>query len=294
VFLARQAMIEPLISHEGLLAALGEVVGRLIRDLEGAGQGALRLVLTLYKTDGGRIAIPIGLTAPSREHKHLLSLFRPKLDGIDAGFGIDALVLEARETGMIAAAQHGFMEKDHAADFDHLNDRVKNRHQGRVLTALSAVESHIPERAEMANPTRPLPLAGEERGGSASSAQALSSPIASQRGPFLPRKRGRTINAGRSVDRPLLIFDTPEPTLVLATVPDGPPMRFTWRRVARKVARATGPERIAPEWWRLGEKDVQPRDYYVIEDAKGRRYWLYREGFYGESEPKWFVHGLSP
>jgi protein ImuB len=86
----------------------------------------------------------------------------------------------------------------------------------------------------------------------------------------------------------------PESAIVLAAVPDGPPMRFTWRRVARRVAKAQGPERIAPEWWRLGEKDAQPRDYYTVEDDKGRRYWLYREGLYGEGEPKWFVHGLSP
>ena len=77
--------------------------------------------------------------------------------------------------------------------------------------------------------------------------------------------------------------------------PDGPPLRFTWRRVTRRVARAQGPERIAPEWWHLAE-GAAPRDYYVIEDAQGRRYWLYREGLYGEtggSQPKWFVHGLS-
>jgi protein ImuB len=93
--------------------------------------------------------------------------------------------------------------------------------------------------------------------------------------------------------RPLLIFDRPEPVSVIAAVPDGPPMRFTWRRVTRRVAKAQGPERIAPEWWRLSEGGT-PRDYYAIEDERGRRYWLYREGLYGETQPRWFVHGLSP
>ena len=35
---------------------------------------------------------------------------------------------------------------------------------------------------------------------------------------------------------------------------------------------------------------------HALEDAQGRRYWLYREGLYGETggtQPKWFVHGLS-
>jgi len=42
---------------------------------------------------------------------------------------------------------------------------------------------------------------------------------------------------------------------VLAEVPDGPPDRFTWRRVMRRVSRAEGPERIAPEWWHLLAND---------------------------------------
>ncbi len=37
---------------------------------------------------------------------------------------------------------------------------------------------------------------------------------------------------------------------MLAEIPEGPPARFTWRRVTRCVVKAEGPERIAPEWWR--------------------------------------------
>ena len=45
------------------------------------------------------------------------------------------------------------------------------------------------------------------------------------------------------------------------------------------MAEAQGPERIAPEWWRrTGERT---RDYYVVEDTAGRRFWLYRAGLYG-------------
>ena len=46
--------------------------------------------------------------------------------------------------------------------------------------------------------------------------------------------------------------------------------------------RAAGPERIGPEWWAgAGGQDEAVRDYYRIEDADGRRYWLYRAGLYG-------------
>jgi protein ImuB len=57
------------------------------------------------------------------------------------------------------------------------------------------------------------------------------------------------------------------------------------------VARAAGPERIALDWWQPGSG--RTRDYYRVEDAEGRRFWLYREGFVdGRSPPAWYLHGL--
>jgi protein ImuB len=108
--------------------------------------------------------------------------------------------------------------------------------------------------------------------------------------------------------RPPLLFPNPEPLAVLAEIPEGPPARFTWRHVSRRVTKAEGPERIAPEWWReLVRRDSaaapirpaspasRPRDYYRIEDEDGHRYWVFREGLYQESErgsPGWFIHGV--
>ncbi len=59
------------------------------------------------------------------------------------------------------------------------------------------------------------------------------------------------------------------------------------------VAGAQGPERIASEWWR--DRSPKPtRDYFLVEDMQGRRFWLYREGLYGRetTDARWFVHGL--
>ena len=47
------------------------------------------------------------------------------------------------------------------------------------------------------------------------------------------------------------------------------------------------------EWWR--EQTPEPtRDYYRVEDSKGRRFWLYRDGLYVREtdSPRWFLHGL--
>lgn len=93
----------------------------------------------------------------------------------------------------------------------------------------------------------------------------------------------------------------PELIDVIADVPDGPPASFIWRRVERRVARAEGPERIAPEWWRMlyladDQKRPRPRDYYRVEDGNGGAYWVFRHGLYGGEEdstpPSWFMHGL--
>ncbi len=74
----------------------------------------------------------------------------------------------------------------------------------------------------------------------------------------------------------------------MALMPDS----FRWRRVLYTVVRAEGQERIAAEWWRDGA--ILTRDYFRIEDTRGHRFWLFREGLYehGGKLPRWFLHGL--
>ena len=71
---------------------------------------------------------------------------------------------------------------------------------------------------------------------------------------------------GFTVLRPFLV--RPESVTVMAEIPEGPPLHFTWRRVNRRVIKAEGPERIAPEWWRTfdGSPMQRTRDYYRVED----------------------------
>ena len=88
------------------------------------------------------------------------------------------------------------------------------------------------------------------------------------------------------------LFARPEPIDALAEVPDGPPLRFRWRRVLHDVAAIEGPERIAAPWWR--RENAPTRDYFRAEDSSGRRFWLYREGLWGRetARAKWFLHGV--
>lgn len=91
--------------------------------------------------------------------------------------------------------------------------------------------------------------------------------------------------------RPLRLFERPEPVEAIAEAPDGPPLRFRWRRALHEVVAAEGPERIAADWRRGA---APTRDYYRVEDREGRRFWLFREGLLARETAlaRWFAHGL--
>jgi protein ImuB len=94
--------------------------------------------------------------------------------------------------------------------------------------------------------------------------------------------------------RPPRLLDRAEPIVVIYATPEGMPRRVGWRRGVHDIARAEGPERIAPEWWRQ-PSSARLRDYYRVEDSAGRRFWIYREGLFGDGRggaPGWFIHGL--
>jgi protein ImuB len=158
----------------------------------------------------------------------------------------------------------------HEAAVTELADRLATRLGRDRVRRFRPVDTHIPEQAQLA-----LPAADR------APPQAWPAP-----------------EAGEPPLRPLFLFDPPQPVEVLAEVPDGPPHRFRWRRKLHEVRLSEGPERIAAEWWRRkgGEEPGQgglTRDYYRVEDASGRRYWLFRHGLYDEKPaPRWYLHGL--
>lgn len=319
-FTVRLPFPEPLITHEGVLAGLDHLAGELCALLSRKARGARRLALWLCRSDGSSAVIEAGLSAPSREKKHLFALFKDKIEDVDMGFGVDLMAFSALLTETLLPAQTSLAADEMKTAAGPLIDRLVNRLGARAVRRLIPRESHIPELAQSAR--------------SASARNADKSAWDERSKP----------------ERPPLLFARPEPLSVLAEVPEGPPARFTWRRLSRRVVKAEGPERIAPEWWRelicrdgaassippldgeggsakgragwsernrkappapaslpatpdlptRGRYDPstvtsRPRDYYRIEDEDGHRYWVFREGLYSESEreaPGWFLHGV--
>lgn len=281
----RRAFAEPIAELGAIEAALVALARDLMPALAKAEEGARRLSLHAYRVDGTVKTAAIALAEPGRAAGHILRLFQEKLPEIDPGFGIDLLLLAADQVEPLAPAQTSLTARLDGADADparlgHLVDRLANRFGPARITALEERASHIPERAQCAVP------AGRMNGHKRADAAPLNG--------HKPRKP----------PRPPQLFERPEPITVLAEIPEGPPASFTWRRVRRQVAKAEGPERIAPEWW-AGDGGLEAcdgcggasglRDYYRIEDTGGRRYWVYRDGLFGEAQqPRWYVHGLFP
>ena len=263
---SRTVFAEPALDGDFILGALGELLADLCRTLERDEKGARRLTLTAARVDGTTATFGIGTSAPSRDARHLARLFKERLDGLDPGFGLDALVLSADAVDPQASEQHS-LHAEKSADrtrLAELVDRLANTLGAENVEETHFRDSHVPERAEELKP------AGPER-------------------PAWPERSAKP-------PRPFRLFARPEPIAVTAEVPEGPPLLFVWRRLTRRVARAEGPERIEPEWWLdLGAREAQSRDYYRIEDVEGHRYWVFREGLYdrpGNDVPRWYVHGL--
>ena len=275
--LERLALPEPLIDRAGLDAVLARLMPGLAASLERDGLGARRLALWCYRVDGGVVRREVSTARATRNGDHLLRLFQETLETVDPDFGIDCAALHAERVEPLAPAQLSLTgDRRKQGGVDLLVDRLLAKLGDGAVCRLEPAARHRPEAAERAvAPGRePVPW--------------LEAPEAS--GAPVPPQHPQ---------RPFRLFDRPEPIKVMAEVPDGPPLLFTWRRVRRRVARAAGPERIEPEWWAgAGGRDEAVRDYYRIEDADGRRYWLYRAGLYGEAgsgsgdAPRWFVHGL--
>lgn len=263
-------LMEPLTTTEPLETVIIDLLTEVEVILQMRLSGARRFRLTVFRVDGQVRRIGLGVARPTRDVRSLARLFRERLAALatplDPGFGIDHLRMEALDLQRLDPVQVDLDTTTEGAEaLDALIDRLAARLGSAAVSRLRPANSHLPERA-----SRQIPAVHLEDG------DAMPWPERDPRSPPL---------------RPLHLFDPPQPVEVMSPVPDGPPVRFKWRRVTHRVVNAEGPERIEGEWWRRTGGRV--RDYYRVEDEEGRRFWLFRAGHFGElPPPRWYVHGL--
>ncbi|MFT6606857.1 MAG: protein ImuB [Halocynthiibacter sp.] len=242
---------DPIGLASDVMAGTSRLLDQLCERLKQQDMGARVLTLTLRRVDKASQDVELRLACAMRDPLRILPLFERGIGAIDAGFGIDQLRLGATLVEPLPVQQ---MTHAQGGTNDKLSDlitRIGNRIGLDNVQRFLPADSHIPERSYIIAPA------------------AYSAPV----GPWVALR-----------ERPLRMFP-PEP---ISGAGASPPASLRWRRMVFSVARATGPERIAPEWW-LPDDNWRSgvRDYWKVETKQGRRLWL----FYTPQNPGWFVQG---
>lgn len=290
---------EPIAQLDDVLACTRSLALELCNHLENHGLGAQTFHLFLYRVDHKVMTLSLNAARLTRDPQHIASLFRHRAkrletENYDPGFGIDLVRLAASSLDQLETAQMGAFEVETgAADIERLADRLASRLGAASVLKFNFRESHLPERA-----VRLVPALAASAG---------------EGGEQLPLRR------------PLRLLPVPELVRINAEVPDGLPASMIWRRQTYRLTRGAGPERLGAEWWRRKERlelvapsrpqPAEPgkvpeplphvpelplhdpaavtRDYYLVEDAQGCRYWVFRYGFHQTGVPaQWYLHGL--
>lgn len=257
-----RAFAEPLLHAEALASAINVIVDGLCLELDLAGLGVRQADLMFQRVDNVTEAIRIGTAKPLRDAKRLARLLTEKLETVDPGFGVEEMTLIASLTEPLAPRQTDVLGEESDGDVAALIDNLANRLGSEKLFRIAPVESDLPERSLK----RVSPL-------------AISSKTA------WPKEW----------PRPSRLLSPPEQIETMALLPDHPPVQFMWRGVRRRIARADGPERIFGEWWKRDIENSAVRDYFMVEDEQGERFWLFRRGG-GQDKAtgdlRWYIHGI--
>ncbi|WP_093086355.1 Y-family DNA polymerase [Sphingobium sp. AP50] len=253
---------EPIGAPETLARYTHKLVESLCQQLEEAGVGARRLDLRFYRVDNRIEAIRAGLAKPSRDRKQMGRLLCDRIETVDPGFGVEKMLLAAPLVEPLGLRSISHLGETPMPDVAALVDILGNRVGEERLYRVAARESDIPERSVTRIP---------------------------------PMSDPTLLRWPECWPRPARLFRRPESIETIALLPDHPPVHFVWRGMRRKVKRADGPERIYGEWHVSDEEWLSVRDYFLVEDETGARYWVFRQGDGVDSATGgqgWFLHGL--
>ncbi|MBN7811327.1 DNA polymerase Y family protein [Algoriphagus sp. H41] len=257
-YLERLPCLEPVRTAPGIKIALEELLKTICQRLTKEKKGMRKGIFRGHRLDGKVEEVSIGTHMPSHHPEHLLRLFELKIPLIEPDLGIELFELEALLVEKISETQESLWHSagDDVTALAELLDKMAGKMGAQTIHRYLPQEQHWPEH---------------------SIREAVS----------LEDKPSTDWDSQRP--RPLHLLASPERIDVMVPLPDYPPLHFRYRGEILRVAKADGPERIEQEWWL---QSGPPRDYYVIEDENGKRYWLFRLGIYGKEDPKWFIHGF--
>jgi protein ImuB len=253
----------PTTRRETLEAALEHLVRRLAAMLTQAGRGAMRLECLLKCTAGEPLSVVVGLFRPSAWANHLVQLLQVRFESLQLPGPVDSICLTAASTAPLELRQQEmFSEGQTRAGPHHLSgliDRLSNRLGHTSVMRVRLIPDAQPELA------------------------CHYTPLVQGRAVSLPRIR-QMVHLPH-VPRPLRLLTQP------LRLPGGIEGTFYFAGQQQRIVRRFGPERIETGWWRGGRHVPTvgvARDYYRVETATGRWYWVFRRLPAGP----WFLHGM--
>jgi protein ImuB len=256
----RLPCLEPVSTLQGIEAAIQRLLEQLCGRLKNEGKGIRTAVLQYFRVDGIMPQLEVGTSRPSHNAPHLFGLFALKIASIAPGMGIEVFVLQATKVEDVDTIQEKLWIETaglQAAQVAELLDRVAGKVGAGAIRRYLPDQHYWPERS-----FKPAASLAEK--------------------PTLPWPENRP--------RPVQVLHQPEQIDVTAPIPDYPPMNFRYKGQLHEIRKADGPERIEREWWL---EEGAHRDYYIVEDQEGRRYWVFRLGHYsGNKANQWFIHGF--
>jgi protein ImuB len=256
----RLPCLEPIRTRTGIEIAIKTLLENLCKRLAADGKGIRSAILKGYRVDGEVIQAQIGTNRASHNATHLFKLFELKIELLKPKLGVELFTLDAPKVEDIETEQEVLWSPDGCSLEDknlaELLDRIANK------VGTDKIHRYLPQ--ERYWPEQSIKLA-----------RSL-------------KDRPTTIWR-KDKPRPSLLLPRPERIEVTALLPDNPPMLFIYKGVRHIIKKADDAERIEREWW---VDEGEHRDYYLVEDQDGQRYWLFRSGHYSSEKAQWYIHGF--
>lgn len=306
---AERRFAEPIGYIDDVMMTARDLAVEIAHGLEAMGLGAQSFHLMLFRVDHKVMTLSVNAARATRDAAHIAQLFvhrSERLEGeYDPGFGIDSIRLVATSLSDLDSVQIGAFDiRDGARDIERLYDRISSRLGPEALMRSKLVNTHIPEQAIRLEPV----VARTE-----DDPAATPDPVPDRPLRMLPRPEPVEVIAE--------VPDGPPKRMVWRRVSyrvfkaSGPErIEAEWWRSGQRLAELAPPQsrekkadprddpkkarrkpEEAPHVSALSPFDPMSvtRDYYVIEDDGGRRFWVFRIGLYGgKANPRWFLHGF--
>lgn len=256
-YVERLPCLEPVRTKVAIEIAIENLLSALCLRLQAEGKGLRKATLKCIRIDGRTVQAGITTNRGSYSVSHLFKLFELQIAKIEPALGIELFILEASKVEDMDTVQEQIWAVDRGladAALAELLDRVAGKVGAEAIQRYLPAEHYWPERSVK-----------------------VAASLTEEPAVAWPEQM-----------RPIRLLNNPEAIEVMALVPDNPPKTFIYKGKRHSIIKADGPERIGREWWRDGGEH---RDYFVVEDSDGQRYWVFRSGHYDGGDARWYLHG---